>query len=177
MKHQRRFPVLLGAVLSLLMATVAPAQVGPQTRSPGNIALINGQWFDGKAFERRQVYSVDGRFTFTKPTRIDQTLDLGGTWIVPPFADAHSHSFGQGIPGGDARSAKGYLAAGVFYVQSQGNLPMTAAEKAAIRLNTPAGVDVALSNGTLTSHTSALHAFLAANILPRGPSGATHWRR
>jgi imidazolonepropionase-like amidohydrolase len=168
MTHKRRFPALLGAMLSLLVATPALAQVGPQTRSPGNIALMNGQWFDGKSFTSRQVYSVDGRFTFSRPARIDQTLDLGGTWIVPPFADAHSHSFGQGIPRSDARSASGYLAAGVFYVQSQGNLPMTAAEKAALRLNTPAGVDVALSNATLTSHDSALHAFLATNILPRG---------
>lgn len=171
MKHKLR-ATLLGAVLPLLMATLAaplaPAQEAPQTRSPGNIALINGQWFDGRSFERRQVYSVEGRFTSSRPARIDQTLDLAGAWIVPPFADAHSHSFGEGRPDSDARAAGRYLAAGVFYVQSQGNLPMTAAEKSAIRLNTPSGVDVALSNGTLTSHDSALHAFLATFILPGG---------
>jgi imidazolonepropionase-like amidohydrolase len=168
MIHNRQVPVLLGTLLVLFMTPLVFAQAGPQTRTPGNIALINGQWFDGSSFERRQVYSVDGRFTFSKPARIDQTLDLNGAWVVPPFADAHSHSFGEGRPGSDARSASGYIAAGVFYVQSQGNLPMTDAEKSAVRLNTPAGVDVAFSNGTLTSHNSALHAFLATNILPRG---------
>jgi imidazolonepropionase-like amidohydrolase len=159
---------VLGAVLSLLVTAVALAQGDPQTRSPGNIALINGQWFDGRSFERKLVYSVDGRFTFEKPPRIDRTVDLGSAWIVPPFADAHSHSFGQGIAGADSALARGYLEAGVFYIQSQGNLPMTPAERAALRLNTPSGVDVAFSNATLTSHDSALHAFFSTMILPRG---------
>ncbi len=39
----KRYPALLGAVLSLLVTTSAFAQVAPQTRSPGNIALMNGQ--------------------------------------------------------------------------------------------------------------------------------------
>jgi imidazolonepropionase-like amidohydrolase len=168
MTHRRRCPVLVSAALLQLMATFTQAQGAPQTRSPGNIALINGQWFDGTSFQRRQVYSIDGRFSFIKPARIDQTIDLDGTWIVPPFADAHSHSFGQGVPGSGARAASGYLAAGVFYVQSQGNLPMTAAEKEALRLNTPAGPDVTLSNGTLTSHKSALHALFTSLIIPSG---------
>jgi imidazolonepropionase-like amidohydrolase len=159
--------VVLSAALWLL-ATVALGQGAPQTRSLENIELIDGQWFDGKSFERKLVYSVDGRFTFTKPTRIDRPIDLKGAWIVPPFADAHSHSFGLGIPGADLKYASGYLEAGVFYVQSQGNLPMTAGEKAALRFNTPDGIDVALSNATLTSHGSALHAFFTSMILPLG---------
>jgi len=164
----KQHAVLLSAVLSLLMTAIALAQGDPQTRSPGNIALINGQWFDGQSFERKLAYSVDGRFTFKKPARIDRTLDLGSAWIVPPFADAHSHSLGQGIPGADSEFARGYLEAGVFYIQSQGNLPMTPADRAAIRLNTPSGIDAALSNATLTSHDSALHAFFSNMILPRG---------
>src|SRR5689334_22762275 len=84
------FPLLLATIIVF-------AQVGAQTRSPGNIALINGQWFEGRSFERKPMYSVDGRFTFRKPPHVDKTIDLTGTWIVPPFADAHSHSFGLGI--------------------------------------------------------------------------------
>jgi imidazolonepropionase-like amidohydrolase len=158
---------LLSAVLLLFIIGVI-AQVGAQTRRPGNIALINGQWFGGRVFERKTLYSVNGRITFKKPSRIDRTIDLNNGWIVPPFADAHSHSFGLGVPGADAKYSRGYLEAGVFYVQSQGNLPMTEAEKAAIQLNTPAGVDATLSNATLTSHDSALHAFFANMILPQG---------
>jgi imidazolonepropionase-like amidohydrolase len=161
---------LLGALLSLLLPAAALAQAGlPGTPgTPGNTALINGQWFNGKAFERKQVYSVDGRFTFSKPVRIDQTLDLGGAWVVPPFADAHSHSLGLGIPGADATFAKRYLDAGVFYVQSQGNLPISAAEKAALRLNSPEGLDIAFSNGSLTSRDSGLHGVLTGMALPQG---------
>lgn len=61
--------------------------VGAQRRRPRNIALINGQWFEGKSFERTPMYSVDGRFTFKKPARIDQTIDLNNGRIVPPFAE------------------------------------------------------------------------------------------
>ena len=154
--------------VSTLAACGSNAHPDAQTRAVGNIALTNGQWFDGKSFERKTVYSVDGRFTFKKPSRIDRPLDLNDAWIVPPFADAHSHSFGLGIPGADAKYARGYLDAGVFYVQSQGNLPMSEADMAAIKLNTPSGIDAAVSNATLTSHDSALHAFLAGMILPQG---------
>jgi imidazolonepropionase-like amidohydrolase len=164
----KSFGILLCILLALLLPEAALTQTGSQTRSPENIALINGQWFDGKVFKPRLVYSVEGRFTYRKPAQIQRTLDLGGAWVVPPFADAHSHSLGQGIPGADAAFAKRYLDAGVFYVQSQGNLPISAAEKTANRLNTPEGLDIALSNGSLTSHDSGLHAFLAGMVMPRG---------
>ena len=167
MKNRLR-AVVTRTVLLLLATIISGAEVVPQARRFENVALINGQWFEGKSFERKAMYSVNGLFTSRKPSRIDRTINLNDGWIVPPFADAHSHSFGLGISGADAKSARAYLEAGVFYVQSQGNLPMTEAEKASIPLNTPNGIDVTFSNATLTSHDSALHAFLANMILPQG---------
>ena len=166
--RNRQHAIWIGAVLSLLTTIFLLGQVSPKARRAENIALINGQWFGGKSFESKPMYSSNGLFTSRKPSRIDQTIDLKNRWIVPPFADAHSHSFGMGIPGANAMAAHAYQEAGVFYVQSQGNLPMTEAEKAAILLNSPEGIDVTLSNATLTSHNSALHAFFASMILPRG---------
>jgi hypothetical protein len=164
----KQHPIAIGTVLSLLTTIFLLGQVSPKARRTENIALINGQWFEGESFKSKPMYSSRGLFTSRKPSRIDRTIDLKNRWIVPPFADAHSHSFGLGIPGADAIAAQAYQRAGVFYVQSQGNLPMTEAEKAAILLNSPEGIDVALSNATVTSHNSALHAFLASMILPRG---------
>ena len=138
------------------------------SQSDSVIALPNGRWFDGQAFQLKAAYSVNGRLTFKRPARVDRTIDLAGSWVVPPFADAHSHSFGLGIPGADSKNARRYLAAGVFYVQSQGNLPMTEDAKVALKLNTPSGIDAALSNATLTAHGSALHAFFTSMILPQG---------
>ena len=36
--------------------------------------------------------SIDGRFTLKKPVRVDRVLNLSGTWIIPPFAEAHNHN-------------------------------------------------------------------------------------
>ena len=166
--RNKQHAIWVGTVLALLTTIFLLGQVSPKARRAENIALINGQWFGGNSFESKPMYSSNGLFISTKPARIDRTIDLKNRWIVPPFADAHSHSFGMGIPGANAKAAGAYQEAGVFYVQSQGNLPMTEAEKAAILLNSPEGIDVTLSNATVTSHNSALHAFFASMILPRG---------
>ena len=95
------------------------------SNEPPNTALINGMWFDGKTFEARTVYSVDGRFTAKKPDHVDHTLDLAGTYIVPPFGESHNHNIGTGVEDRDRRAIRKYLADGVFYVKIQGNLPLT----------------------------------------------------
>lgn len=56
-----------------------------------NIAFTGGRWFDGAAFAPANWYAVGGRFTATRPDRIDATVDLTGRYVLPPFADAHNH--------------------------------------------------------------------------------------
>jgi hypothetical protein len=112
---------------SILLTLPAPgelAEIKPQAAAPQNFALENGQWFNGKSFEARTVYSVNGRFTAKKPARVDRTLDLAGTWIVPPFGEAHNHNL-NGIEERDRKAIQKYLADGVFYVKIQSNLPVT----------------------------------------------------
>lgn len=61
--------------------------------------------------------SIDGRFTLKKPVRVDRVLNLSGTWIIPPFAEAHNHNIKDRSEGADTRAIEMYLANGVFYVK------------------------------------------------------------
>lgn len=114
-------------VIALLLA-LAVAGARAQFRQPGasspprNIALINGQWFKGSTFERRTVYSVDGRFASARPRRIDETLDLAGTWIVPPFGEAHNHNIDGAVEDRSREALRRYVADGVFSVKIQGTI-------------------------------------------------------
>jgi hypothetical protein len=139
--------VLCAAAIVLIPSGLS--QTGSQT--PLNVALLNGQWFNGASFEQRTVYSVKGRFTSRKPPRLDRTLDLAEAWIVPPFAEAHNHNLATGVKDRERNAIQKYLADGVFYVKIQGNLPITETEKRELSLNRPDGLDVAFAQGSLTS--------------------------
>lgn len=152
----------------LLGGANAIAQVDPQTRTLGNIALVNGQWFNGTDFERKTFYSIDGRFSLTKPKRVDRTLDLNNLWIVPPFAEGHNHDIGQGTEAMQRAAVEKYLKAGVFYVLIAGNIPLTNEEKQRLKLNSPASVDAKFANGQLISHDGVTVSFAKSFLIPRG---------
>jgi Amidohydrolase family len=142
---------LLPAIALLLISAVAVLnEAQPRTVEPLNVEFVNGQWFNGSSFEHRTMYSVNGHFTLTQPAAIDRTLNLEGTWIVPPFADAHNHNV-TGIEARDRPAIQKYLSDGVFYVKIQGNLPLTDETKDRLSLNRPGGIDVALAQGSLTA--------------------------
>src|SRR5712672_3365364 len=90
---------LLARAISVVavLASGALSQNERQAQHAPSVAFVNGEWFDGKSFVRRTAYTVDGLFTFRKPVRLDRTVDLAGTWIVPPFGDAHNHNIGTGV--------------------------------------------------------------------------------
>jgi hypothetical protein len=140
---------LLTSLLFLL--PVLLSQLKAESSASQNVALVNGKWFNGKLFETRTLYAVNGRFTAKKPGRVDRTLDLSGTWIVPPFGEAHNHNIGTGIEERDKEAIKNYLTDGVFYVKIQGNLPLTDKIKRELSINRPESIDVVLAQGSLTS--------------------------
>jgi imidazolonepropionase-like amidohydrolase len=130
--------------------------------------LLNGQWFNGKSFEARAVYSVNGRFTMKKPTRVDRTLDLAGTWVVPPFGEAHNHNL-NGIEDRDRKAIQKFLADGVFYVKEPGNFLLSDEIKQRLGLNRPDGIDVVLAQGASLTSTGGHPALLAEIVwLPQG---------
>jgi imidazolonepropionase-like amidohydrolase len=139
------------SLLILLPVLVYLSQLKAQSTASQNVALVNGKWFNGKFFETRTVYSVNGRFTAKQPARVSQTLDLSGTWIVPPFGEAHNHNIGTGIEERDKEAIKKYLTDGIFYVKIQGNLPLTDDLKHRLSINRPNSIDVIFAQGSLTS--------------------------
>jgi hypothetical protein len=146
----------------------APPATGAPAPAPRNIALVHGQWFTGRSFEARTVYSVGGRFTSRMPARVDTTVDLAGTWVVPPFGEAHNHNV-DGVVEARTRAALArYVADGVFYVQIQGNFPVGDSLRRRLPMNRPDGPDVALAQAFVTAsggHPIQLHETV---LLPQG---------
>jgi imidazolonepropionase-like amidohydrolase len=106
-------------VALIILLGVATAEGG--TRLPlarqalPTYEFINGLWFTGESFEALTMYSVDGRFTSSRPRGVDHTLDLEGAYLVPPFADAHNHVVGNPTLG--PQMIPRFLEDGVFYVK------------------------------------------------------------
>ena len=173
----QRLPVLLGLAIVVLLCgpAVSAAQGGNPSavRTPAsgarNVALTNGQWFDGTSFERRAVvYSVDGRFASRRPARVDTTIDLAGTWVVPPFGEAHNHNIDGVLEPRTRQALARYVADGVLYVQIQGNFPVGDSLRRRLPMNRPDGPDVALAQAFVTAsggHPIQLHETV---LLPQG---------
>lgn len=81
-----------------------------------NYAFLHGQWFDGKGFRQATWYSVQGRLTRTAPAGVVEPVDQAGTFVVPPFGEAHNHNV-EGEWSVQAVSDR-YLKDGVFYVKN-----------------------------------------------------------
>ena len=124
------------------------------------IALTNGRWFDGNSFQPRTAYSVNGTLSFTAPARIDRTIDLSGTWVVPPFAEAHNHNIDGVVEARSLAAIRKYVADGVFYVKIQGNYALTDEQRRRLPINRPGAPDVAFAQAFITAtggHPTLLH--------------------
>jgi hypothetical protein len=130
----------LSAVLCL--SGILPTTAATQTA----IAFTNGRWFNGRGFEPRVMYAVDGLFQTQRPGAVDTTIDLQGGYVVPPFGEAHNHNV-EGSSRTDATLAR-YIAEGIFYVLNPNSLPRSRTA-VADRSNKPNAVDVIFANGGL----------------------------
>ncbi|MEP5612454.1 MAG: hypothetical protein ABJP45_09410, partial [Cyclobacteriaceae bacterium] len=114
----------------------------------GNYQYSNGQWFDGKKFVKKTMYSANGVFVTEKPASIDSIFDLENNFILPPFSEVHTHSL-DGI-GHYKKTVEKYLNDGVFYVKNPNNIkPWT--ENLRPEINGPSKLDGSFANGGLTS--------------------------
>lgn len=145
---------------------------GEQVRAGPAYAFVNGQWFTGSGFESRTFYSVNGMLETERPPRVDSTIDLHGGFVIPPFADAHTHNL-DGPINLDAMVAA-YVKEGTFYVQVLTNT-QSGAHQVHWRFNHPCALDVAYANGGLTSTLS--HPFQAYEPRAAGFYDPSVWRQ
>jgi predicted amidohydrolase YtcJ len=113
--------------------------------------------------ERRVVYVSDGLLTSRRPRTIDQTINLAGSYVVPPFGDAHAHHFEY--PQMVDAINRSYLDAGIFYGFSLNNF-VSRKKQVAQHWSRASTVDVAWANAGLTAsygHPVMLFEHLARN--------------
>ncbi len=121
-----------------------------------NLAFVNGSVLGEVGFVKKDLYSIQGKLTFQKPSRVDSTIDLSGKYIIPPFGDAHTHNLDRAwqmsfLP-------KQYLHEGTFYVLNLTS-KLDGAKKAASYFDKDSTIDVRFSYQGLTSTLG--HPFMA----------------
>ncbi|MEE8371806.1 MAG: amidohydrolase family protein [Sphingomonadales bacterium] len=104
----------------------------------------NGLWFNGAEFEARTVYVVDGVFAAETPGL--QTIDLSGSYVIPPYCEGHNHNLGVGK---HEERGQRYLRAGVFYVKIQNDAPFFSHQEKAHFAESDT-LDVAYAHGGIT---------------------------
>lgn len=110
-------------------------------------AYINGHWFDGSGFVERTVYVSDGLISFTRPEQIDNTHDLAGAFVVPPFGEAHNHDLTTDFE--PQERINEYLHDGVFYAKMQSAFSK-GFDKLAPHFNNPESMDVKFAFAPIT---------------------------
>lgn len=135
------------------------------------LQFVNGQWFDGRDFQQRVFYSVDGTLTAKKPARVDEVVDLKNGYVVPPFGDAHNHYIaGQH----DIRNILDqYLRDGIFYAKNPASIHRDT-EQIKNLIDKPDSVDVIFANAGLTAsggHPVKLYDKILVKVKEPGPNG------
>jgi imidazolonepropionase-like amidohydrolase len=150
--------------LVALVALAPLASLGAQAERSRTYELRGGQWYTGSGFESRRLFVVDGRFTDRRPATVDSVIELGDRWIVPPFADAHTHLLTD--PATAQRESDRLLAQGIFSVLSMTG-SASGRRAAAGSVNTSTSVDVAYADAlTSTRGHPTLSAEVTANRIP-----------
>lgn len=141
-----RFLSALAIASTIPAPSVATAQCVPHDL--GVVEYRNGRWYDGTDFQARTMYADGDRVYRERRDKIDTIVDLGGGYVIPPFAEAHNHNVHSSEAIDSTISA--YLRDGVFYIATLSNLPrLTQAIRS--RINCRTSVDVIFANGGITA--------------------------
>ncbi len=134
-------------ILTLLFASQLCLPVSVPAQSTGVTAFINGLWFNGSGFEAKTGYVVGSSLSFRRQKHIDETIDLRGGFVVPPFGEAHNHNV-ESLNKIDPLIAT-YLQHGIFYVKNPNSLARDRPVLAP-KINRPDSIDVVFSNASFT---------------------------
>ena len=151
------------AAALLVLIVLAPlSSLDAQAVRGRTYELRGGWWLADTSFVRRQMYVLDGRLTDRRPAVVDSVMELGNRYIVPPFADAHTHLLTD--PASARREADQLLAQGIFSVLSLTG-SASGRRAAASRLN--GMIDVAYADALTSSRGHPmLSAEVTANHIP-----------
>lgn len=119
---------MLSIVIAALLTACTLATKHVTTRDGAALKIYevrNGIWFSGSGFERRTMFVRGSVFVPAPKGAADSVLDLGGGFVVPPFAEGHNHWL---EPAGLQAYIQSYLHDGVFYVKDQANSPYLRAQ-------------------------------------------------
>lgn len=138
--------------LALSVAFAIPFTATPAAAHNGqrhDLLLTGGRWWDGERFVvRDRVYTVAGTLSATPAGAVVDTLDLSGRWILPAFADAHTHVLSD--TAGFARRLRGLIEAGILFAENP-NTPGSRIAPIRQRLATPGTLEMHFATGGLTS--------------------------
>ena len=131
---------LLSFVITLLTTIACFSQT---------IHLKNGKFYVNGNFKNyADVYIDNGNFTFRKPKTIDTIINLDNKFIIPPFAEAHTHKLDNQKE--LIRDINTFLKQGVFYALVLNNFSSNVVNNRKILTNSKQ-IDVAFANGGITA--------------------------
>jgi imidazolonepropionase-like amidohydrolase len=130
-----------------LLALIGLNYTTPRHPNHKTYLYHNGYWFNGEQFIQKNMYVKEGVFISATGVKADSVIDLNGMYIVPPFAEAHTHIL-EGIGDVDAR-IKSYLRDGVFYVKNPNNV-VEWTKTIYTKINIPSSLDASFANAGIT---------------------------
>nr|WP_299385325.1 amidohydrolase family protein [Allomuricauda sp.] len=133
------------AALQLMTCHQQVAKHNPESLC---IQLNNGNWFNGIDFEERTVWVQNGMLSFVEGNKeLDTIIDLGGNYVIPPFAEAHNHNLESDYQ--LEKRIHSYLDNGVFYVKLLSSIKKRI-DPLMHHYNKPTGLEVTMAHAPLT---------------------------
>lgn len=151
-------------LISLLECSLGFSQNNTHLQPNSKIyELKNGQWFDGKQFQKATWYSINGILSNIRPLKIDSTINLDNGFVIPPFGEAHNHNVNYSDQFSEL-SAK-YLNRGIFYVKVPNNF-IEGRQKLITNslINKDTTIDAVFANGGITSYKGHPYLIVQRNI-------------
>lgn len=131
-------------IFSFLFATPTTSSI---TDTVKTIAYINGNVWDGSSFIDKTLYVKEGHFV-SETNEPDSTIDLTGSFVIPPFGEAHNHAFTEETST-YVFAEKNYMQNGVFYALNLTG-PYSGAQRMKPQFTNKKSLDVAHANGGIT---------------------------
>ncbi|MDX1706735.1 hypothetical protein [Pseudidiomarina sp.] len=118
------------------------------TQAAEPVHYKNGYWYQNGAFRAMDRYVEDGRFVELGDGAAAEVVDLGGGYVIPPYAEAHNHNLQS--PWLAENYAPAYHQKGIFYAAMLCGNHRTAA-KTRQTLKEGGLVDVVLAGACISS--------------------------